>query len=193
MEACMVKNTAITLLFETELRHLFDSEHQVYDNLTLLIESATHPELKNAFRHHQRETHNQIDRLLRVFELFNIDPDSTSLQSYEGFGPKGREFFRHLLDMNFTDKSKGMSGIISEGKGLLRHFGDTEVNNVALCGAGQKVEHFEIACYQNLCFLADVLDKRNIIDLLQQSLEEEEEMEEKLAEIARHVMSAGYA
>lgn len=184
LEACMEKNTATTLLFETELRHIFDSEHQIYDNLTLLIESATLPELKSIFRQHQIETKHQIHRLLRVFDLFKIEPESTILQSYHGLESKGKEFFRELLDLNFTGKSKGTAGILSEGKELVRHFGDTEVNNLALCGSGQKVEHFEIACYSQLIFLAEMLDKRKIVALLHQNLREEEAMNVHLTEIA---------
>lgn len=182
----MTNNRATKLLLETGLRHLFDGETQAYDSLTLLIEKASNLEVKNAFQMHQTQTLNQIDRLRKVFDLLGLDPNATTIESHEGIGSKGKELFKQLLDMNFTEKSKGMAGIISEGKELLRHFGDTEVADLALCGIGQKIEHFEIACYAHLKMIANRLDQVEIANLLQQNLLEEEQMNSILKKIASH-------
>lgn len=183
----MKKCVQTTRLFETELRHLFDSEHQSYDFLALLSSCSESPELKAAFRQHQSETLNQISRLLKVYGIMGLDPDFTTIQSYEGIGEKGREILRHFLDRNFTDRSKGMEGIISEGKEFIRHFGDTEVANLALCSSADKMMSFEIAGYLQLIKLARLLENQESIALFKQTLNEEAQFKEKLQLIANQL------
>ena len=56
--------------------------------------------------------------------------------------------------------------------------------DVALIIAGQKVEHYEIACYGSLVTLAKTMHQNEIADLLAQTLEEEKITDTKLTMIA---------
>ncbi len=181
----MKKYTALDLLFETTLRHVYTAEQDIAKELDTLIDNASSTRLKAAFHHHKTETERQIGRLERVCNILEINIHSTKLQGMPSITDQGKELLKTLIDMNFTDRSKGLEGILSEGRELLRHFGKTDANDVALASAGVKVENFEIACYSFICLLAEHYSQREIIDLMKTSLEEEMNMSEKLMDITR--------
>ena len=57
----------------------------------------------------------------------------------------------------------------------------------ALIIAAQKVEHYEIASYGSLCELCDVLGYSNLHDVLGRTLDEEEETDKDLSELAQDI------
>jgi len=180
----MKKYNALDLLFETGLRHMYHAEKAILKNLFTLADSASASGLKKLFLKHQGETELQIKRLEEIFEILEINPSASKLQGLPGIGAKTKELLKTLADLNFTDRSKGVDGILKEGDELLRHFAKTDANEFALVSAGQKVEHFEIACYSSLSLLGEKYENQDIVDLLEESLSEEMEMEERIAEFA---------
>ena len=58
------------------------------------------------------------------------------------------------------------------------------VKDAALIGAAQKVEHYEISGYGTARTLAELLGNQEAVDLLQQTLDEEKETDEKLTKLA---------
>src|SRR4051812_13540590 len=74
-----------------------------------------------AFEEHLEVTRAQVGRLEKVFESLGVKP-------------KGK-------------KCKAMEGLIEEGKEIIEEDGEPTVLDAALIGAGQKVEHYEIAGY----------------------------------------------
>jgi ferritin-like metal-binding protein YciE len=180
----MKKNNYLDLMFETSLRHLYQGEKAILDNLLAMEKNSITPQLKDIFRNHENETKKQIERLERIFSFLNIDVKASKIQGLPRLVDQAKEFLKTLADLNFTDSSKGVDGILSEGKELLRHFGNTEVNDFALVSSGQKVEHFEIACYQFLKLLAASYENQQIVQLLEESLKEELRMEKHLSKFA---------
>jgi ferritin-like metal-binding protein YciE len=61
------------------------------------------------------------------------------------------------------------------------------VRDSALIIGAQKIEHYEIACYGSLCELAEVLGFHKVADVLDRTLEEEEDTDSLLTEIAEEV------
>lgn len=181
----MKKHTALDLLFETALRHLYAAEQSIAKELDILSARAKLPKLKDAFKQHKEETDRQIERLERVFDILEINANSSKLQGMSNLTDQTKELLKTMIDLNFTDSSKGIEGILSEGREMVRHFAETDASNVALASAGAKVESFEIACYSLVCFLAEHYAQGEIIDLMKASLEEEKSMGEKLIEITR--------
>ncbi|MDF2577120.1 MAG: hypothetical protein K0S74_604 [Chlamydiales bacterium] len=181
----MDKNTNFELLFETALRHLYHAEHDIRDNLAVMIQSASATELKDAFAAHKQETQGQIERLEKVFQLLGIDLRKSKTQGITDATEKGIEMLKTLADMNFTDRSKGIEGILNEGKELIRHFAGKEAGDLALTSAAKKVEHFEIACYEFVCFLAEHYGYQEVLSLLQANLEEEKRANETFSHLAR--------
>ena len=62
--------------------------------------------------------------------------------------------------------------------------GDRDVRDGGLIGAAQRVEHYEIASYGTARTLASRLGETTAADKLQTTLEEEEEADSKLTDIA---------
>jgi ferritin-like metal-binding protein YciE len=99
-----------------------------------------------------------------------------------------------MLNENPTGKKcPGMQGLLDEGKEVIRQAGSAAVKDAHLIIAAQKVEHYEIAAYGSARAIArhlsdieynDRVDFDEIADLLQESLDEEANADEKLTEIA---------
>ena len=145
--------------FIEELKDLYDAEKQITKALPKMAKAAEHDELREAFETHLEETENQIERLEKVFELF----DET---------PKGK-------------KCKAMEGLVAEGKELI----EEEEGDAALICAAQKVEHYEIASYGSLISWARLLGEDEAADLLEETLAEEEQADEKLTDIAESTIN----
>src|SRR5262249_39796978 len=146
----------------TGLRHLYRAEKEVFDALVSMAENARSSQLNTLFLHHREETSTQMERLERIFSLLDIDIKRSQLRGMNNLTNKRKEILKTLIDWNFTDRSKGMEGILSEGKELMRHFNDTDAGDFGLMSAGGKVEHFEIGCYTPLCILAEKLGEKKV-------------------------------
>ncbi len=156
-----LKLESLQQLFVKELRDLYDAEQQITNALPKMIDSATVPELKQALQNHLDVTRGQIARLDRVFGM--------------------------LQQKSSGETCRGIKGIISEGSDLLSTGGERGVIDAGIISAAQKVEHYEIAGYGTVRSYADLLGKREIAQLLQQTLEEEKEADSTLNSIAQSV------
>jgi ferritin-like metal-binding protein YciE len=77
-----------------------------------------------------------------------------------------------------------MEGLIEEGSKLLEEEGTEAIKDAALIGAAQKVEHYEISGYGTARSLAEQLGLDEAVALLEQTLNEEKETDEKLTQLA---------
>lgn len=145
---------ALRDLFLLELADIYDAEQQLTDALPEMAEAAEFPELKTGFENHLNQTKTHIQRLEQVFTMFG--------QEAEG------------------EKCKAMKGLIAEGEALVKK----EVGDAGLIAAAQKVEHYEIAAYGTLRNWAEMLGESEAANLLQQTLDEEKETDEKLTALA---------
>lgn len=121
-----------------------------------------------------------------MFGVLDIDPTSSKIQGIPRLANQGRELIKTLLDLNFTDRSTGMNGILSEGKELIRHFGETDCNDLALITSSYHIEAYEIGFYELVIFVAQQYDQTEIVQLMTESLQEEKEMKETLMAIAEN-------
>jgi ferritin-like metal-binding protein YciE len=87
-------------------------------------------------------------------------------------------------------KCKGMEGLLEEGEELLQEDASAEVMDAGIIGAAQKVEHYEIAAYGTLVAFARRMGHSDAAQLLEQSLVEEKEADERLSEIAESSVNA---
>ncbi len=140
--------------FIDELKDLYDAEKQLTKGLPKMAKAAKHEELKAAFEEHLSQTETHIERLEKVFEIF-------------GETARGK-------------KCKAMQGLLEEGKELI----EEEAGDAALICGAQKVEHYEIASYGSLVAWAELLEEDEAVELLEETLNEEKETDEKLTEIA---------
>lgn len=146
-----------------ELKDLYDAEHRITDALPKMAEKATNADLKQAFQQHLQETEKHIERLNAVFEHRGFEPERV--------------------------KCDGMAGLIKEGSTILDSDGDADTIDAALIAAAQKVEHYEIASYGTIRALAQQLNDTYTAELLEQTLDEEKDTDEKLTRIAESAVN----
>jgi ferritin-like metal-binding protein YciE len=150
-------------LLVDELKDLYNAEQQLVKALPKMARAASSPELRSAFEEHLDVTRGQIERLDEVFERLGRSP--------------GRK------------KCKGMEGLIEEGKERLDGDIQESVRDAALIAAAQKVEHYEIAGYGCARTFAQMLGDDESASLLEQTLEEEKQTDEKLTELAENIIN----
>jgi ferritin-like metal-binding protein YciE len=158
-----MKLDSLETLFVEELRDLYSAENQLVKALPKMAKRASSEELKQAFEEHLELTKGHVDRLDEIFE--NL-----------GKSGKGKT-------------CKAMKGLIEEGSEILEEDGEASVIDAGLIAAAQKVEHYEIASYGTVRTWAEMLDQNDAVDLLQQTLDEESETDEKLTEIAESTIN----
>ena len=145
---------SLDTLFLNELKDVYNAEKQILKALPRMAKAATDDALRQAFTKHLRETEGQVKRLERIFKSL-------------GQAPRGK-------------KCKGMEGLIEEGKEIMEEEGAPEVIDAALISAAQRVEHYEMAAYGCLRTYAQLLGHDDAVELLQQTLAEEEATDEAL-------------
>ena len=86
---------------------------------------------------------------------------------------------------------KGMAGLVEEGEEIMSEGKekDDALADLALIGAAQRVEHYEIAAYTTARNLALQLRQPAIVQLLTMSLGEEQNAGQLLDQLAQPLMS----
>ncbi len=156
-----MKNTGLKQLYIDELKDAFNAESQLVKALPKMAKAASSTELRQGFEQHFEQTREHVQRIEEIFQLLD---DS----------PKGK-------------KCKGMQGIVEEGDEVSNEDYEESVMDAALISAAQRVEHYEIAAYGALIEFARLLGESEHVELLEQTLEEEKETDQKLTELAKTI------
>ena len=144
--------------FVTEIRDIYDGERQITKALPKMIKKATSDDLREALEAHLEQTHGHIQRLEQVFEA--------------------------LEEKVRGKRCEGIAGLLEEGKSMMEEDFDDAAMDACLIGAGQRVEHYEMAAYGTLVAWSQAMGHDEVTSLLQQTLDEEKAADEKLSEIA---------
>ncbi len=163
-------------LLTHEIQDLYSAETQLIEALPKMAQNATNPELKKALQQHLRVTEIQKNRLDQITNLFGKD-------SEEGDGEKSGLLSR-LFGGSKGMKCIGMEAIIKEGEKIMGEEMNTEVMDAAIIGAAQKAEHYEICGYGTCRAYARELELGKIAELLEQTLDEEYEADDRLTDLA---------
>jgi ferritin-like metal-binding protein YciE len=150
-------------LFHDTLKDIYFAEKKILSVLPKMEKAAMNEELKDAFAKHRNQTEGHVDRLTDVFEMIDKKPQGKTCHAIVGITDEGAE-------------------IMSEYKG-------SPALDAGLLAAAQAVEHYEISRYSTLRTWAKELGLDEAASLLQQTLEEEEETDETLTEIAETVVN----
>jgi len=156
-----MKTNTLQELYVEQLRDLYDAENQIIKALPKMIEAAKAEELHNALSEHLEVTKEQARRLEQIFETL-------------GEKEKG-------------EKCKGMEGVLKEGSELLKNAGGEEVRDAAIIAGAQRVEHYEMAGYGTARTYATLLGDNQAAELLEKTLEEEKEADQKLSELSEEI------
>ncbi|MHB1265017.1 MAG: YciE/YciF ferroxidase family protein [Gemmatimonadaceae bacterium] len=149
---------SLRALYVEGLKDLYSAENQIMKALPRMIRAAENPQLKRAFEKHLRVTERQAKRLEKITKAL-------------GEKPTGK-------------KCVGMKGLIEEAKELIAEKPEPEVLDAGLLAAAQHVEHYEMAGYGTVRTYARELGYDDQAELLQATLDEEQQTDEELTLLA---------
>jgi ferritin-like metal-binding protein YciE len=143
------------------LKDLYNAENQLVKALPKMAKAASSDELRQGFEDHLEQTKGHVQRLEQIFQAL-------------GESPKGK-------------KCKGMEGLVEEGSEVMHEDFEGALMDAAIIGAAQRVEHYEIAAYGTVCAFAEELGETEQNSLLNETLQEEKETDEKLTHLAQQI------
>jgi ferritin-like metal-binding protein YciE len=163
-EAAMAKEPKkLDALFHDTLKDIYFAEKKILSTLPKMAKAAQSEELKAAFEKHRGETEGQIERLEQVFAII-------------GEKPRGKT-------------CAAIVGITNEGAEIMEEYKGSPALDAGLLAAAQAVEHYEISRYGTLRAWAEELGLNQAVELLQETLQEEEATDEALTEIAKSAIN----
>jgi ferritin-like metal-binding protein YciE len=148
-------------LFQDGLKDMLSAEKQLVEALPKVAEAAHSEDLQNAVEHHLKQTEKHVQRLEKIMTYLKVESGSKECEA--------------------------MKGLIKEADEIIKNFPEGPVRDSALIIGAQKVEHYEIASYGSLCELADVLGMSKIHDTLGRTLDEEEQTDQDLSDLAQDI------
>lgn len=156
---------AIQELLIDQLRDILHAEKQLLKALPKMIKAARSAQLQTLLQTHLSETEGQVERLNEALKFLDVPARAKPC--------------------------KGMAGLVEEGQEVMKESEekDDAPADLALIGAAQRVEHYEIAAYTTARNLAVQLRQPAIVQLLTMSLGEEQNAGHLLDQIAQPLMS----
>ena len=145
-------------LFVHTLRHVYDAEQRLTKALPKMAKNAEAPQLREALTSHLQETRIHVQRIERVFGLFNQKPNA--------------------------DTDDALKGIVKASDDTIKLDAGDAVKDAAIVAAAQEAEHYEIAAYGTLRTWAQMLEKPQAVQLFERTLEEEKQADQRLTAIA---------
>ena len=156
-----MEHQALKELYIDELKDIYNAENQLVKALPKMAKTANSEELRTGFEEHLEQTRGHVQRLEQIFKEL-------------GEKPSGK-------------KCKGMEGLVAEGQEIMGEDFEDDVMDAALISAAQRVEHYEIAAYGTVRTYAELLGEETAAQLLEQTLEEEKETDQKLTDMAGEI------
>ncbi len=157
----MSKINTLHDVFVEQLRDLYSAENQLVKALPKMAKAATSPELSQGFQEHLEQTKEHASRLEEIFEKMDEKP-----------GGK---------------KCKAMEGLVKEGAEAIEEDASPAAKDALLIAAAQRVEHYEIAGYGSVKTYARLLGEEEAAKLLEETLQEEVQTDQKLTEAAESI------
>jgi ferritin-like metal-binding protein YciE len=145
-------------LFVHMLQDIYYAEQQILKALPTMVDKASDPVLKEAFKSHLEETRNHVKRVEEVFEMRDIEPSGVDCPAIDG--------------------------ILEEADDVVSEADNQSVMDAALIAAAQAVEHYEMTRYGSLIAWARQLGRDDCAEVLAKTLEEEKAADQKLTSIA---------
>jgi len=152
-------------LLVDQLGYILHAEKQLLKALPKMARAARSAQLQTLLQTHLEETEGQVGRLNESIQLLGVPARAKPC--------------------------KGMSGLVEEGDEVISEGKEKEdaPADLALIGAAQRVEHYEIAAYTTARNLALQLRQPAIVQLLTMSLGEEQNASQLLDQVAQPLMS----
>jgi ferritin-like metal-binding protein YciE len=145
-------------LLVTKLQALYDVENQIIKALPKLAKKAGDADLQEAITRHLHQTEGHAERLEQAFGIM--------------------EMKMHKM------QSGAIRGLSEDADWVVKNTKGKEALDAALIAALRSVEHYEIAAYGAAREWAELIGERQVAELLEETLHEEEEAADALADLA---------
>lgn len=155
--------TDLRELLEDQLKDAYWAEKAITRSMPDMVEKASTQELVDALTEHMEETMQQVTRLENVFEILDLRAEA--------------------------EKCKAMEGLIEEAEDIIGDLEEGPVRDAGIIAAAQKIEHYEIATYGTLRAFANILGEYEAASLLEETLDEEKEADQKLTDLAESIIN----
>src|ERR1700749_2949922 len=159
---------ALKELFIDEMKDIYWAEQHLAKALPKMIKGATSEDLKKTITDHLEQTKNHVTRVESAFDSIGEKAKAVKCLAMEGLLKEAEELL--------SDTDKG-----------------TEVRDVAIISAAQKVEHYEIASYGTLRTLAGTLGFTEAQSLFEETLSEEKNADSLLTQVAENYVNEAAA
>lgn len=158
-----MRKESLRQLYIDELKDLYSAETQMVKALPKMAKASSNAELRQGFENHLRQTSEHVSRLEEIFEMLEEKPTGK--------------------------KCLGMEGLVKEGSETMQESYAAALMDAALIGAAQRVEHYEIAGYGTVRAFAKLLGESEHVSLIEQTLQEEKQTDDKLTQLAERINS----
>jgi ferritin-like metal-binding protein YciE len=145
-------------LLIVKLQSLFDTENQLIKALPVMAKKATDPDLKKGFEKHAQQTKQHAARLEQAFKSLGVPAKKLP--------------------------GDAIRGLIKDAQWVIKNVKGADALDANLIAAAQYVEHYEMAGYGSALAWAKLMELPEIGDLLEMTLQEEEETNEELSDLA---------
>jgi ferritin-like metal-binding protein YciE len=156
------KITGSEQLLTQELQDMYDAEKQLVRALPKMAKAASDEELRSALENHLEVTKGQVRRIEEIFESMDMKARSRPC--------------------------KGMRGIVEEGQESMSEDREAAIGDAAIVAAGRRVEHYEMAVYENLRDMARQMGHKDAAQRIEETLREEVQADKQLAQIGKRLL-----
>lgn len=157
----MPKLTSLRGAYIEQLKDLYSAENQLTKALPKMAKAASSPDLSQGFEEHLKQTKGHVERLEKIFKALDEKPTGK--------------------------KCKAMEGLVEEGAEAIDENASPATKDALLIAAAQRVEHYEIAGYGTVKAFAKLLGEDDAAKLLDETLQEEAETNDKLTELSETI------
>jgi len=152
------ENMRLSDLLIAKLQALYDTENELIKALPKMARKADDPDLRASFEEHLEQTKEHVQRLEDAFSILEEKPKKL--------------------------KGEAIRGLVNDASWVMQHVKGAEALDANLIAAAQYAEHYEMAGYGSARQWAEELGQTEIVDLLQKTLDEEKETDQKLSDLA---------
>jgi ferritin-like metal-binding protein YciE len=148
-------------LFMHDLGDIYSAEQMILKILPKLMQESNNQQAREAYQLHEQQTQHQIQNLEQCFQMLGGQPPQVQCFAVAGLKQERDSFVQEKPAQN-----------------MLTMFD---------LGAADKTEHYEIASYKGLIEKALLMGLQNCVNLLQENLQEEQSMSQRVEQIARQL------
>ena len=144
--------------FNNGLSAMYNTEKLILEGMPALMQGIENPQAKQVMEQHGQETEQQMKRLEQIFQMIGEKPNNI--------------------------QPDGIVGILKENSKIQGQGYDAPTLEAATIGAAQRIEHYEIAGYGTLAAYARQMGMSDAENLLNETLSEEKNADQKLTQAA---------